>query len=53
MTTKERNGAILLVAIFCLLGILLFFTVERPTGELRSIENNVIIEQRMKSRGLN
>jgi hypothetical protein len=53
MTTKERNGAILLVVIFCLFGIILFFTVERPTGQQRSIENNVIVEQRMKNRGLN
>lgn len=53
MTSKERNGAIALVAIFFLLGVILFFTVERPNGNLRSIENNVIIEQRMKNRDLN
>jgi hypothetical protein len=53
MTDKEKFGAAILVASFIIMGILLFFTLDRPEGELRSIENNIIVEQRMKQRDLN
>jgi hypothetical protein len=53
MTEREKIGAAALVAFFLVLGTLLFFTVQRPTGEGRSLENNVLIEQRMKNRNTN
>lgn len=53
MTNKERIGAAVLVGLFVLMGVLLWFTMSRPDGDGRSIENNVIIEQRMKNRNQN
>lgn len=46
---RERVGVAVLVGLFVALGILLYFTIDRPEGPSRSIENNVIIEQRMKN----
>lgn len=53
MNSKEKLGAMILAGFFLVVCIILFFTIDRPDGELRSIENNVIIEQRMKNRDLN
>ncbi len=49
MVRKEKIGAVVVICIFGLLGIALYLTIERPTGPSRGIENNVIIEQRMKN----
>ena len=49
MGKREKIGALVVIGIFVLLGIALFFTIERPTGPSRGIENNVLIEQRMKN----
>lgn len=38
-----------LVGIFVLMALLLFFTMARPEGEGRSLENNVLIERRMQN----
>lgn len=48
MSKSERVGALIVIGLFCILGALLYFTVDRPTGASRGIENNVIIEQRLK-----
>lgn len=52
MGSKEKIGVAALVAFFLLMGVILFFTITRPDGPSRSIENNVLIEQRMKNRNL-
>jgi uncharacterized membrane protein len=49
MGKREKIGAFVMVGIFVLLGIALYLTIERPTGPSRGIENNVLIEQRMKN----
>ncbi len=49
MTKRDRIGLYVLVGLFSMFGLLLFFTVDRPTGTTRSIENNVIVEQRIKN----
>ncbi len=48
MKRKDRIGLYILLGIFSIFGLLLYFTVDRPTGATRSIENNVIVEQRIK-----
>ena len=50
MKKNEKIGVVVLTAFFFIMGIILFFTVARPEGASRSIENNVIIEQRFKDR---
>lgn len=49
MKKKDRIGLYFLLGLFAMFGLLLYFTVERPTGATRSIENNVIVEQRIKN----
>lgn len=49
MTRRDRTGVYVLVGLFTVFGLLLYFFVERPTGVTRSIENNVIVEQRIKN----
>lgn len=49
MTGRDRIGLYILLGVFSMFGLLLYFTVERPTGAIRGIENNVIVEQRMKN----
>ena len=49
LSKRDRIGLIVLVSLFCAFGVLLFLTVERPTGPLRNFENNAVIEQRMKN----
>jgi len=53
MTQKEQFGTFLLVAFFGLLAVVLYFTMEDSGGSGRGIENNVIIEQRLKQRSNN
>ena len=48
MTKKDRIGLYVLLGLFTMFGLMLFFTVDRPTGTGRSIENNIIVEQRIK-----
>ncbi len=48
MSKKDRIGLFIMLGLFSLFGLLLYFTVDRPTGATRSIENNVIVEQRIK-----
>ena len=48
MTRKDRIGLYVLLGLFAMFGLLLYFTVDRPSGTTRSIENNVIVEQRIK-----
>ena len=48
MTRKDRIGLYVLMGLFAMFGLLLYFTVDRPSGTLRGIENNVIVEQRIK-----
>jgi hypothetical protein len=50
MKQKEKIGVVVLTVFFLVMGIILFFTAARPEGASRSIENNVIIEQRFKNR---
>jgi len=48
MKRKDRMGLYILLGLFAFFGLLLYLTVDRPTGPTRSIENNVILEQRIK-----
>lgn len=49
MTKRDRIGLYVLVGLFTVFGLLLYFTVDRPSGTIRGIENNVIVEQRIKN----
>ena len=49
MTRRDRIGLYVLVGLFSVFGLLLYFTVDRPSGTTRGIENNVIVEQRIKN----
>lgn len=53
MKKNEKMAVIAFVAFFLILGVILFFTVARPNGPSRSIEDNVMIDQRMKNRNIN
>ena len=48
MDQREKIGALILIGLFCILGVILYFTSARPSGNTRSIENNIIVEERMK-----
>lgn len=48
MTRRDRIGLYVLLGLFSMFGLLIYFTAERPTGPGRSIENNIIVEQRVK-----
>ena len=49
LTKKDRIGLYIVIGLFSVFGLLLFFTVDRPSGPGRSIENNVIVEQRIQN----
>ena len=49
LSKRDRIGLMVLVGLFCVFGILLFLTVDRPSGPLRNFENNAVIEQRIKN----
>lgn len=49
LSKRDRVGLVLLIGLFSIFALLLFFTVDRPSGAARGIENNVLIEQRMES----
>jgi hypothetical protein len=53
MTQKEQIGAFLLVGLFGLLALILYFTMDDSGGSGRGIENNVIIQERMKQKSNN
>ncbi len=48
MTHRDRIGLYVLIGLFTVFGLLLYFTADRPSGPIRSIENNIIVEQRVK-----
>lgn len=49
MTQREKLGIGIIVGLFVMFGIVLWFTIDRPSGGTGSFENNVIIEQRVKN----
>ena len=49
LTRRDKVGLVVLISIFIVFGIILALTTDRPTGEVRGFENNVLIEQRMKN----
>ena len=49
LSKRDQIGLIVLVGLFSVFGILLYLTVDRPSGPLRDFENNAILEQRMKN----
>lgn len=49
LTRRDKIGLAILISIFVVLGIILAVTTDRPTGEVRGFENNVLIEQRMRN----
>ncbi len=49
LNKRDRIGVLIMVGLFAVFGVMLYFTIERPDGPSRSIQNNVIIEQRMKN----
>lgn len=48
MTKRDKIGLVIIVALFLIFGFILYWTIERPTGPTRDLENNVIIERRMR-----
>lgn len=49
LTRRDKIGLVVLISIFVVFGIILAIMTERPTGETRGFENNVLIQQRMKN----
>ena len=49
MSRRDRIGLLILVGMFCAFGILLYITVDRPSGPVRGFENNAVVEQRIKN----
>ena len=49
MTKRDRIGLYFLLGLFSIFGLLLYFTVDRPAGTGRSIENNIIVEMRVNN----
>lgn len=49
MTQRDKVGIAVLIGLFGALALALYFTAERPSGASRSIENNVIIDQRVRN----
>jgi hypothetical protein len=48
MTAKERNGAIIIVLLFVVFGVILAVSVRRSAGPgTGTFENNPIVEQRL------
>lgn len=48
LAKRDRIGLIILIGLFSILGLLMFFTVERPTGPQRNFENNALVQNRFK-----
>jgi len=49
MTQQEKVGVGILIGLFAVLALTLYFTIQRPTGGTGSLENNVIIDQRVRN----
>lgn len=49
MTQKDKIGVVVIIGLFVVLGVILFITIDRPSGSPGSFENNVIIDQRVKN----
>lgn len=49
MTQKEKIGIGVIVGLFIAFGLVLYFTIPRPTGTPNSFESNVLIDQRIKN----
>lgn len=47
MAQRERIGALILIGLMCILGLLLVFLMDRPDGPGRGFNNNVIVQQRL------
>jgi hypothetical protein len=47
MSTKDKIGIAVLVALFALLAVLLYWTIQPPSGPVRRPEESVIIRQRI------
>ena len=47
MTSRERMGTIVLVAIFCILGVILYFTFDTPGSSSGTFEDNALVRARM------
>lgn len=44
---RERMGLIVLIGVLCILGVLLYFTMERPSGPSRGFSDSAIVQQRI------
>lgn len=49
MSKRDRIGLYVLLGLFTFFGLLLYFSVDRPTAPLRDLENNVLVELRIKA----
>ncbi len=49
LSARDRIGLLVLIGLFCVFGILLYITIDRPSGPQRDFQNNVVIQQRMKN----
>ena len=47
MTSRERIGMIVLVAIFCVLGVILYFTFDTVGSSSGTFEDNALVRSRM------
>jgi hypothetical protein len=48
LSKRDRIGLIMLVGLFCVFGLLMFLTVDRPSNQARGFEDSVLIQQRMR-----
>jgi hypothetical protein len=49
LNKRDRIGLFVLLGLFCAFAVLLYFTVDRPSGPLRGFDNNVVVQQRIKN----
>ena len=49
MTQREKVGVVVIIGLFTVLALILYLTIERPTGKSGSFENNVVIDQRVRN----
>ena len=49
MARREKIGLFFLIVLFVSLGMVLVFTVERPSKPGRGFKDNVVVEQRVRN----
>jgi hypothetical protein len=49
LSRRDRIGLLALVGLFSIFAVLLYFTVDRPSGPVRGFDNNAVVEQRIRN----